>query len=285
MIILGLGLMVSPLHAEEFVYESSFRGGWLAGAPVQLVLQTEGTGATRTLADVVVRVDLSRIDQTGTLLRASEGLSGRVVEADFSVEGFPVSVDVFYSIQGDGMPIKVDLFHFPLGDSFDVEVTVLGEVSRADFLRTDPFTAMSFAYWMERFGEVPGDQRGLLDQPRGDGIPNVLKYAFGWHPAEAWRGDSSGGLQLARNGEWTEVQAGIPAWLARPDLAYGLERSVNLIDWETVAEADGEVVFAAVAGENAPASVVAGEAGTAFEFEENEGRVFYRLQVEPKEED
>ncbi len=43
-----------------------------------------------------------------------------------------------------------------------------------------------FGTWIANFG-LPGDQLGPLDDPEGDGIPNLAEYAFGGNPAMADR--------------------------------------------------------------------------------------------------
>ena len=47
----------------------------------------------------------------------------------------------------------------------------------------------TFDTWINGHSEVDPAERGPLDTPAGDGIPNVLKYAFGLDPMDAQAGD------------------------------------------------------------------------------------------------
>ena len=92
---------------------------------------------------------------------------------------------------------------------------------------------VSFDDWIDSWS-IPGDQRGALDSPAGDGIPNLLKFALGVPPPvnaldhaptaalrEAGDGSPALGLLFAR-------QRGAAG------LSFAIEASENLKDWTEV---------------------------------------------------
>ncbi|MEO8615940.1 MAG: choice-of-anchor X domain-containing protein [Luteolibacter sp.] len=53
--------------------------------------------------------------------------------------------------------------------------------------------------WLANEG-VPPEQRGALDDPNGDGVPNLLSYLFNLHPATPGYGSLEGALPVAQIG-------------------------------------------------------------------------------------
>ncbi len=57
----------------------------------------------------------------------------------------------------------------------------------------------SYAAWIARYDSLPADQRGIHDNPSGDGLVNLLKYAFGLDPT---RSDGAGAIQVDHADGW-----------------------------------------------------------------------------------
>ncbi len=111
--------------------------------------------------------------------------------------------------------------------------------------------AMTFSQWVNQF-ELPENQRGLEDNPSGDGVNNLLKFALGMNPGEPSRDgvptaavepDGSLAISFSKNPDAT-------------GLSYIVEWSDDLVSWSTegltvVADTADSMTVAAAAGSDA----------------------------------
>jgi len=141
----------------------------------------------------------------------------------------------------DGRPIH-DAWRTTGSGGFDLEA--IGAIS----------VDMSFDEWPP-LQMLPANQRGESDDPDGDGIPNLLEYAFGlipWEadaPAAGW----SFGLVAGENGEsFSELTTRRDERLS--DLILEIEISDNLENWHTFATSTAGAPYHAAAGHNLSAT-------------------------------
>jgi hypothetical protein len=108
---------------------------------------------------------------------------------------------------------------------------------------------MSYGEW-PLLEELPADKRGMEDDPDGDGIPNLLEYAFARLP---WLHDADEGLPRLR----IESEGGVLSALLEfvrderlVDVTYEVQVSPSLAagDWTTVARSTGGGPVTAMAG-------------------------------------
>lgn len=94
---------------------------------------------------------------------------------------------------------------------------------------------------------LPGNQRGALAEPAGDGVANLLKYAFAIQPGEAAR-------KLLPRLEFVEVSGQqVPELVFRrderlADLTYEVQASENLTGWTPIASSVGGSAMQALPG-------------------------------------
>lgn len=100
--------------------------------------------------------------------------------------------------------------------------------------------AAGFAQWAaQHFSEAElGDESisGRAGSPAGDGIPNILKYAFGLNPHESARDELPKLEQI--EGDW---RLSYTRRTDAPDIAYVVESSTDLVAW-AAGEAEVEIV-------------------------------------------
>lgn len=124
-----------------------------------------------------------------------------------------------------------------------------------------------FESWLDSFGDLSEAERDPYADPAGDGIANILKYAFGLHPREAVAGKrataTEAGLPVLHH--TAESTSGIALRYRRDtslnDLSYRVEWSSDLTpeSWqeihleETVLETDGDVEWVEVRFTDTPA--------------------------------
>lgn len=271
------GISVS---AESLRYEGSFIGGRLAGSPVMVELVTEGSGVARTLADVIVVVDARPLLGASISLRHSEAGQQEFLDASFNASGHPNQLDVFYKTEVGGDFWEVDLFEFPVGVSFSVTVLAQGEESVATLLAADAGRDLNFARWMERFSGLSGPQGGEGAQPAQDGLANLLKFGFGFHPEVGINDVRRRILRIEAGADETVVAMNLPEWLERPSLRYVVESSEDLLGWTVVAAAEVIVEgFLPVDGPLAPTEIARDGDVVRFHFAGTAGQRFFRLRV------
>ena len=115
-------------------------------------------------------------DYTMTIARTASGLDIQLSDGttSVSVSDNAVPSNDFYTFN----TIAFGYYNRNSANSVDVDriaVSFIGANQGSGYPDT-------FAAWIAQFEEVPVDQRGQLDNPLGDGIPNLLKYAFGLDP-------------------------------------------------------------------------------------------------------
>ena len=102
--------------------------------------------------------------------------------------------------------------------------------------------AGTFATWIEGFPDIPADQRGPLDMPAGDGVSNIVKFAFGLAadvPFDGTRAgiDQAGMPWLDTGGDGASASERRLRYQRNPALADELEYlpewSENLRDWQS----------------------------------------------------
>lgn len=131
----------------------------------------------------------------------------------------------------DGRPIYDSWLTFGSG-GFDLDA--VGAIS----------VAMHYDDWPP-LARLPAGRRGPLDDPDGDGLPNVLEYALARDPATA---DAAPATRLARDAEGTP-------WFVfdrdsrLADLVLEIQRSDDLVAWKTLAVSTGGASFVAVDGQ------------------------------------
>jgi hypothetical protein len=77
--------------------------------------------------------------------------------------------------------------------------------------------------------------------PRGDGIPNLIKYALGMDPSV--NSSSEEIMVLQTDPRWMNIQLTIPEETQRSDIHYLLEFSEDLTSWTTIAKSRGQESF------------------------------------------
>jgi hypothetical protein len=85
---------------------------------------------------------------------------------------------------------------------------------------------------------------GQTADPDGDGIPNLMEYAFGSNPAIA--GDSAGMPVVSMPGSYLQVRFSLDA--TRSDLTYEVQASNDLVSWTTIARSPGGGLMVDVGG-------------------------------------
>ncbi len=114
--------------------------------------------------------------------------------------------------------------------SYTAEVLGPAEAVQSVTVQVSQRLTQPFATWIAA-SAAPADQRGVLDSPAGDGVPNLVKYAFGVAPMD------NSGTQLPA---LTLVEApGQPPALAlifaknpqAEGIRYALEISTDLVNW------------------------------------------------------
>ncbi len=92
----------------------------------------------------------------------------------------PGLIDKLFFIGWNNAPMLYDDFYLAHGGenlSNPVEVIPPGE---------------TFATWIDGYPELDEADKGPMADPAGDGVPNVLKYAFGLDPMDAEAGSKRG---------------------------------------------------------------------------------------------
>jgi hypothetical protein len=117
-------------------------------------------------------------DYTMTFERTASGLDIQLSDgtATVSVSDNAVPSNDFYTFN----TIAFGYYNRNTANSVDVDRIAVSFIdSNQGSGQPETFTA-----WIGQFEEVPVDQRGQMDNPAQDGIPNILKYAFGLDPRE-----------------------------------------------------------------------------------------------------
>ncbi len=101
---------------------------------------------------------------------------------------------------------------------------------------------MTFAAWPQLLA-LPENRRGPADDPDGDGLPNLLEYAFAKLP---WLADNTGASEIQRD-------AAGPTFHFRrderaTDLTLEIQAAATLGAWITIATSTGGAPFLATAG-------------------------------------
>lgn len=136
---------------ETKVFATNFSGNWIQAFDLQ-----QG-GETETIWSEGLSGPLGlTVSSDGKKLYWVERVDGKVRVANASGLGAIVTL-----VEGESSP-------------FGIAVRPVGEATGG------------FAGWIDGFG-LTVDQMGELDDPAGDGIPNILKYALGLNPTESRR--------------------------------------------------------------------------------------------------
>jgi hypothetical protein len=117
-------------------------------------------------------------DYTMTFERTASGIDIQLSDgtASVSISDDAVPGDDFYTFN----TIAFGYYNRNTANSVDVDRIAVSFIdSNQGSGQPETFTA-----WIGQFPEVPVDQRGQMDNPAGDGIHNILKYAFGLDPRE-----------------------------------------------------------------------------------------------------
>ena len=120
---------------------------------------------------------------------------------------------------------------------------------------------------------LPADRRGPAMDADGDGLANLLAYAFGAAPGQ--RPPAGRGLKFVRVDGVMFVEIVLPGPAAE-DLVFRVERSVDLAVWEELATKRGASAW------EGPVTPVAGDEGenvVLVPVDTSSGRMFFRLRA------
>ncbi|MBS0659348.1 MAG: hypothetical protein JSR82_13995 [Verrucomicrobia bacterium] len=111
-------------------------------------------------------------------------------------------------------------------------------VNEAGFLARLNFAAppAGFSAWIATQPGVPANQRGLADDPDGDGLPNFLEWSLGTDPAVPQSGAPP--WSVARNTQTGRAELTFSRQ-ARTDVRYELEESGDLVTWSLAWSSEG----------------------------------------------
>lgn len=142
---------------------------------------------------------------------------------------------------------------------------------------------VTFAEWPQ-LANLPPDQRGPADDPDGDGLPNLLEYAFAKLP---WLADSTDSVRSARDGDGFKFHFQRDERAA--DLLLEIQASATMAGWTTLATSAGGGPFVAAAGadifisETSASSIASVGVIRAVEMRENAAPAgaarFYRIKA------
>jgi hypothetical protein len=96
--------------------------------------------------------------------------------------------------------------------------------------------AATFATWQtDRFtsGEISAGLAAATEDPDGDGLPNLLEYAFGTLPK------ASGNNPVLADVSDGKIWVSFPCDTARTDLVYTVQSSSDLVGWTDIARSTG----------------------------------------------
>lgn len=96
------------------------------------------------------------------------------------------------------------------------------------------------ADWLEQYGLATDDLSGVLDHD-GDGFSAAEEYVAGTSPV-----DTNSYLQIVPRRSFVRDELESLHWREYSDRSYRLERSKDLVNWETVSVGDGVLVHAPV---------------------------------------
>lgn len=182
--------------------------------------------ATPRLAQTITFAALPNLAYTGTPLTftptatASSGLTVNFLIAAGSTIATRDSTTGVVTITGPG---TVTIRATQSGNATYAPATFIDRT----FTVTDGIVADPLGDFLAAAG-IPADQRGALDDPDGDGLPNLLEYALGLAPGAA---DSSGApaLQAVENTLTYTYRRAVAT-----GLTYTVETSSDLINWSDV---------------------------------------------------
>lgn len=143
----------------------------------------------------------------------------------------------------------------------------------------------SYAGWMDSFADdIPEEWRSASVDYSGDGITNLMAYAYGLDPRLRHAGAERPRIQLSATEAGMVADLNVPSGLIRPDLIYSLQVSASLDSWETIAESVGSSTdFVPLPGAAVISEVVRFADRVEFHMANPaaEEGVFLRLQVLP----
>ncbi len=235
-------LAISPglVRPVEVVIDDQVVGQWRPGEPFDLVARTGASSAAVTLRNLAVNegftgslailpvfnnptVELEVDGVAVPLLRqpnSRAALPGDLLslpatavdDPGFTYEWRKAGVALLDSDRHWGSATDtLGVYPFEPADAGEYELTATGAAGGAS-VTVEVFNALTFGNWVAQFFPEVGDDPELLDPgatPQGDGVPNIVKYAFGIDPTRPMTaGETDRFARVSRiiSGAATEVE-------------------------------------------------------------------------------
>jgi hypothetical protein len=92
-----------------------------------------------------------------------------------------------------------------------------------------------FAAWIDGYPSTPSELRGPADNPSGDGLPNLLKYALGLNPAIS---DPAGAIDVYPDGDYMVLWYRVSDVATDVSVTPQFSRGLAADDWDDIPSAD-----------------------------------------------